>query len=118
MYQQIHCNNFFNRRIKNMATDLEKANTKIDDYVDNLSTNIEKLVNKEKTFVEATKRISTNIRKNAENMTTGISRIKQAANFNELERYTEVLERLVGALDALSIIESKGKLDKVIAAIK
>jgi len=118
MYREIDADLFFNRRGKTMTNDLQQANDKIDSYVENINKNMTRLLDKEKAFVDTSKRISSNIRKNSESMTSGIGRIKQAASFEELEKYTNVLERLVGALDALAIIEKQGKLDKIIASIK
>lgn len=118
MYRDISVDNFFNKRVKKMNNDLNKANAKVDSYVENITKNMDRLVNKEDDFLKVTKRVSSNIRKNSENMSTGIGRIKDAANFEELERYTNILERFVVALDTLANIEKQGKLDKIIASIK
>ncbi len=110
--------NYFKRRSKKMTTEVEKANTMINNSVDNLSNNIDRLNNKEKEFISNAKRISTGIRKNSESLATGIGRIKSAASLDELEKYTLILERFTGALEKLELIQQQGKLDKITQALK
>ena len=110
--------NYFKRRSKKMTTEVEKANTMINNSVDNLSKNIDRLNNKEKEFISNAKRISTGIRKNSESLATGIGRIKSAASLDELEKYTLILERFTGALEKLELIQQQGKLDKITQALK
>lgn len=110
--------NYFKRRGKKMETEVEKANTRINDSVDNLSKNIDRLNSKEQEFISNVKRISTGIRKNSESLATGIGRIKNAASLDELERYTLILERFTNALDKLELIQQQGKLSKITQALK
>ena len=110
--------NYFKRRSKKMTTEVEKANTMINNSVDNLSKNIDRLNNKENEFISNAKRISTGIRKNSESLATGIGRIKSAASLDELEKYTLILERFTGALEKLELIQQQGKLDKITQALK
>jgi len=110
--------NYFKRRSKKMTTEVEKANTMINNSVDNLSKNIDRLNDKESEFISNAKRISTGIRKNSESLATGIGRIKSAASLDELEKYTLILERFTGALEKLELIQQQGKLDKITQALK
>lgn len=110
--------NYFKRRSKKMTTEVEKANTMINNSVDNLSKNIDRLNDKENEFISNAKRISTGIRKNSESLATGIGRIKSAASLDELEKYTLILERFTGALEKLELIQQQGKLDKITQALK
>jgi methyl-accepting chemotaxis protein len=110
--------NYFKRRSKKMTTEVEEANTMINNSVDNLSKNIDRLNDKESEFISNAKRISTGIRKNSESLATGIGRIKSAASLDELEKYTLILERFTGALEKLELIQQQGKLDKITQALK
>jgi len=101
-----------------MTTEVEEANTMINNSVDNLSKNIDRLNDKESEFISNAKRISTGIRKNSESLATGIGRIKSAASLDELEKYTLILERFTGALEKLELIQQQGKLDKITQALK
>ena len=118
MINQIKTTNYFQARAKDMEKDIDIANQRIDSNIDNLDKNIDRLVDKEKEFVGNAKRISSGIRKNSESLASGIGRIKTAADFDELERYTNVLERFVTALNELDVIEGKGKLSKIVGALK
>ena len=118
MVNQIKTTNFFQARAKDMEQDIDIANKKIDSNIENLDKNINRLIAKEKDFIGNAKRISSGIRKNSESLASGIGRIKTAADFDELERYTNVLERFVTALNELDVIEGKGKLSKIVGALK
>ncbi len=116
--KQMKINDFFKRRVKKMNTDLNKANDHIDEYVDVIGKNIERLVSKEDEFIQQAKKISTGIRKNSQSMVDGIVRIKKSANFDELEKYTNTLERFVSALEKLESLEKTGSLAKITGAMK
>ncbi len=116
--KQMKINDFFKRRAKKMNTDLNKANDHIDEYVDVIGKNIERLVSKEDEFIQQAKKISTGIRKNSQSMVDGIVRIKKSANFDELEKYTNTLERFVSALEKLESLEKTGSLAKITGAMK
>ena len=110
-------NGFFKKRGKKMTTELEEVNSKLDSSIETISKNIDRLNNKEQEFVDNAKRVSSGVRKNSESLATGIKRIRDAASFEELEKYTTILERFTEALDKLDMIQTRGKLDKIIKAL-
>jgi transcriptional regulator of heat shock response len=111
-------NGFFKKRGKEMTIEIEEVNDKLNSSIDNISKNIDRLNIKEKEFIDNAKRVSSGVRKNSESLVTGIKRIKDSASFEELEKYTSILERFTEALERLDMIQSKGKLEKITQALK
>ena len=101
-----------------MNTDLEKANLQINERVESINKNLKHLSNTETEFIAQSKKISSGIRKHSQSMVDGITRMKKSASFDELEQYTNVLERYVIALEKLDGLEQSGHLNKILKAFK
>ena len=79
---------------------------------------MDKLVETEQELDAKTKRVSGNIRDNAQKLADGLSRVEKLANFDRLERYVGLLERAASAMEVLSDMEKSGKLEKIASAIR
>jgi hypothetical protein len=67
---------------------------------------------------DMTKKASGNIRKAADDLSSGLAKVEKQANFNNLERYVGLLERAATAMSTLSELEKAGRLDKIAGALK
>ena len=117
---KILANDWFNNKDKeiSMNTDLEKANLQINERVESINKNLKHLNASETEFIAQSKKISSGIRKHSQSMVDGITRMKKSASFDELEQYTNVLERYVIALEKLDGLEQSGHLNKILKAFK
>mgnify|MGYP003350100490 FL=1 len=64
------------------------------------------------------KKVSGNVRKAADDLASGLTRVEKTANFANLERYVLLLERAASAMSTLAELEKEGKLDKISSALK
>lgn len=110
--------NYFLRRLHNVATDLEKAEEKIDQMTKVYSSKIDEFLEMEKNLVEHTRRTSGSVRDSTEKLAQSLARVEKAANFDRLEKYVELLERTAVAMRALAELEEDGKLSKISNALK
>ena len=110
--------NYFLRRLHSMATDLEKAEEKIDQMTKVYSSKIDEFLEMEKNLVEHTRRTSGTVRDSTEKLAQSLARVEKAANFDRLEKYVELLERTAVAMKALADLEEDGKLSKISNALK
>lgn len=64
------------------------------------------------------KKCSGDVRKAADDLASGLTKVEKTANFNNLERYVGLLERAATAMQTLAELEKAGKLDKIAGALK
>ena len=64
------------------------------------------------------KKVSGGIRKAADDLASGLSKVEKTANFANLERYVLLLERAATAMSTLAELEKEGKLNKISSALK
>ena len=81
-------------------------------------TKMRELGVKEEEFKNKAKLISGQVRSSTNEMAEGIRKIEKTANFDKMSNYIDLLERAASAFEKLAELESNGKLDKIIAAIK
>ena len=64
------------------------------------------------------KKVSGNVRKAADDLAAGLVKVEKTANFSNLERYVNLLERAATAMSTLAELEKEGKLNKISSALK
>ena len=58
------------------------------------------------------------VAKAADDLASGLAKVEKAANFSNLERYVNLLERAATAMQTLAELEKAGKLEKIAGALK
>ena len=77
-----------------------------------------KLIDAESKISETTKKVTGQVRDNAQKLGDGLLRVEKAANFDRLERYVGLLERAATAMSTLAELEATGRLEKIAGAIR
>ena len=109
---------FLTRRAKTMTKDIENATDQIEKYLKNMTVQMDALIKKEDQLKAKTKAVSGQVRSATSDMADGIRKIEKTANFDKMSNYIALLERAASAFEKLAELETNGKLDKIIAAIK
>tara|TARA_R110000868_G_scaffold108039_1_gene295239 strand:+ start:238 stop:699 length:462 start_codon:yes stop_codon:yes gene_type:complete len=109
---------YLTRRAKMVETDYEKA-TEITETADKMfKRNISNLIVTTEELQNNIKKVSGNVRKAADDLAAGLTKVEKTANFANLERYVNLLERAATAMSTLAELEKEGKLDKISSALK
>ena len=109
---------YLTRKAKMILTDYEKA-TEITETADKMfKRNISALMNTTEELQTNIKKVSGNVRKAADDLAAGLTKVEKTANFANLERYVNLLERAATAMSTLAELEKEGKLDKISSALK
>ncbi len=111
-------NGVVKRKENAMKEQFETAESSLEDSRKRFEHTLNKLLVSEQAVSEQTKRVSGNVRKAANELGEGMIKIQKLADFDKLERYTELLERCAQAITILAELEQNGKLSKVINAVK
>ena len=111
-------NTFQNRRAKQMSEKIKEATEVIDDLNKLFDKAVSNLVEKENKLTEVAKKASGNVRNSANDLLNGLLKIEKTADFNRLERYVELLERVSVSISTLAELEKTGKLEKIAASIR
>lgn len=106
------------RRAKAMTTDIARATEITNEALEVFSRANDALVNKSRAVQEDAKKASASVRQAAESLAQGMARVQKQADFNNLERYVNLLERAATAMTTLAELEKSGKLDKIAGALK
>ena len=105
-------------RARNMTNDLDKASKITEEATRRFSERLDDLLKKEGAFVEASKRASGSVRDATQKLADGLAKLEKTANFDRLERMTELLERADKALTSLAELDKAGKLERIAAVFK
>lgn len=109
---------YLTRKAKMISTDYEKA-TEITETADKMfKRNISNLMLTTDELQNNIKKVSGNVRKAADDLAAGLSKVEKTANFANLERYVSLLERAATAMSTLADLEKDGKLNKISSALK
>ena len=109
---------YLTRKAKMISTDYEKA-TEITETADRMfKRNISALMITTEELQTNIKTVSGNVRKAADDLAAGLTKVEKTANFANLERYVNLLERAATAMSTLAELEKEGKLDKISSALK
>ena len=106
------------RRAKDMSTDYETA-TKIADEANKMfKKSYSDLIDTTAQLQASAKKASGDVRKSADDLAQGLIKVQKQADFNNLTRYVELLERAATAMTTLAELEKAGKLQKIAGALK
>jgi flagellar biosynthesis chaperone FliJ len=101
-----------------ISTDFEKA-TEITETAEKMfKRNASNLMTTTEELQANIKKVSGNVRKAADDLAAGLSKVEKTANFSNLERYVSLLERAATAMSTLAELEKEGKLGKISSALK
>ncbi|MGS0982014.1 MULTISPECIES: hypothetical protein [Burkholderia] len=110
--------NYFQRKTKAMNTDFAKAESATQDAITLFERSLSRMVDAEKQVAESTKKAAGSVRKSANELGDTMQRLLKTADIDRLERYATVLERMATAMHTLSTLETDGKLDRIVSAIR
>jgi hypothetical protein len=106
------------RRAKDMSTDYEAA-TKIADEANKMfKKSYSDLIDTTAQLQASAKKASGDVRKSADDLAQGLIKVQKQADFNNLAKYVELLERAATAMTTLAELEKAGKLQKIAGALK
>jgi len=109
---------YLTRKAKMISIDYEKA-TEITETAEKMfKRNISNLMSTTEDLQTNIKKVSGNVRKAADDLAAGLSKVEKTANFANLERYVNLLERAASAMSILAELEKEGKLNKISSALK
>ena len=109
---------YLTRKAKMISTDYEKA-TEITETAEKMfKRNVSNLMVTTEELQANIKKVSGNVRKAADDLAAGLSKVEKTANFSNLERYVSLLERAATAMSTLAELEKEGKLNKISSALK
>ncbi len=109
---------FFHEKAKKMSKDMDGATKLLDEATASYHASFERFSDTTKKLDERAKTSSQNVREAADKMRGGLERIQKQADFNNLEKYVNLLERAASALSILAEIENSGKLGKIADSLK
>ena len=109
---------YLTRRAKMVETDYEKAAEIADTAEKMFKRNASNLMATSDELQANIKKMSGNIRKAADDLASGLMKVEKTANFSNLERYVNLLERAATAMSTLAELEKEGKLNKISNALK
>ena len=106
------------RRAKDMSTDYETATKIADDASKMFKKSYSDLIDITAQLQASAKKASGDVRKSADDLAQGLIKVQKQADFNNLTRYVELLERAATAMTTLAELEKAGKLQKIAGALK
>lgn len=106
------------RGVKNVTTDMQKATDTLTEAERMFSTAIDKYQAQSAALSAAAKKCAGDVRKAADDLSSGLTKVEKTANFANLERYVGLLERAATAMQMLAELEKSGRLDKIAGALK
>ena len=109
---------FLQRKSKMQSEDIKKSEQIMEIAISNFQKSYERFNTVVNSISDLTKKASSNVRKAADDLSSGLAKVEKQANFNNLERYVVLLERAATAMSTLSELEKTGKLDKIAGALK
>lgn len=109
---------YLTRRAKNMTTDYEAATKIADEATKMFKKSHSDLIDVAAELQESAKKASGSVRKSADDLAQGLLKVQKQADFNNLTRYVELLERAATAMTTLADLEKAGKLQKIAGALK
>lgn len=109
---------YINRGAKTVTIDMQKATETLTDAERLFSKAADKYQAQAAALSAAAKKCSGDVRKAADDLSSGLAKVEKTANFANLERYVGLLERAATAMQTLAELEKSGKLDKIAGALK
>lgn len=115
---EIYKTNHLERRAKIVEKQINEVTESVQATINVFNSAFDTLCTTENKISEATKKVSGQVRDNAQKLSDGLMRIEKTANFDRLERYVALLERAATAMATLAELESTGRLEKIAGAIR
>lgn len=109
---------YLQRGVKQVSIDLNNAKHTLTEAERAFSTAVDNYQAKANTLSSIAKKCSGDVRKAADDLASGLAKVEKTANFGNLERYVNLLERAATAMQTLAELEKAGKLDKIAGALK
>ena len=109
---------YLTRRAKNMTADYEAATKIADEATKMFKKSHSDLIDVTAELQESAKKASGSVRKSADDLAQGLLKVQKQADFHNLTRYVELLERAATAMTTLADLEKAGKLQKIAGALK
>lgn len=101
-----------------MSADINNAARVLNEAEKNLVSASDRYQEKSTHLSQIAKKCSGDVRKAADDLASGLAKVEKTANFSNLERYVNLLERAATAMHSLAELEKSGKLDKIAGALK
>ena len=114
----INTDALFERKAQVMTTDIEKAESHIENALARFDKQYNAFQNTEVLFINDAKKVVSSVKDAEEKLLQGLARVEKAANFERLSRYVDLLERAATAMNQLAALEKEGRLDKIASAIR
>ena len=106
------------RKAKTMSTDYEAASKIADEATKMFKKSHSDLIDITAELQDSAKKASGSVRKSADDLAQGLLKVQKQADFHNLTRYVELLERAAIAMTTLAELEKAGKLQKIAGALK
>jgi hypothetical protein len=106
------------RKAKEMTADYESATKIADEATKMFKKSHNELIDLTAQLQESAKKASGSVRKSADDLAQGLLKVQKQADFNNLNKYVELLERAAAAMTTLAELEKNGKLGKIAGALK
>lgn len=110
--------NYFERRDRSKAKEYSDAADIFEQAEKQLSFQLDKYLEKSNKLSAIAKKTSGDVRKAADDLSSGLLKVEKTANFSNLERYVLLLERAASAISILADLDKSGKLEKIASALK
>ena len=101
-----------------VSIDYEKASEIAETAEKLFKRNVSNLMETTEELKGNIKKVSGDVRKAADDLASGLAKVEKTANFANLERYVNLLERAATAMSTLAELEKEGKLEKISGALK
>lgn len=114
----VNSSNHFERRVKTMNKDIQAANESAEDALLIFENSMVKVIKKQAEIADSAKKVSGTVRQAANELGEGLAKLEKTANFHNLEKYADLLDRCANSLSILAELQKNGMLEKIGAAIK
>ena len=101
-----------------MTIDMQKATDTLTEAERSFSVAVDRYQAQTAALSAAAKKCAGDVRKAADDLSSGLTKVEKTANFANLERYVTLLERAATAMQMLAELEKSGRLDKIAGALK
>ena len=115
---EMHKTNHLEKRERRMEKQINDVTDSVQATINSFGSALDKLVATEGKISETTKKVTGQVRDNAQKLSDGLQKIEKLANFDRLERYVELLERAATAMETLAKLQETGRLEKIAGAIR
>jgi uncharacterized Ntn-hydrolase superfamily protein len=109
---------YITRGAKAVTIDMQKATDTLTEAERSFSGAVDRYQAQTAALSAAAKRCAGDVRKAADDLSSGLTKVEKTANFANLERYVTLLERAATAMQMLAELEKSGRLDKIAGALK